>query len=300
MKKIFLLAAATLSLAACNNEDNYVDEPVAARVSATIGANTVSRASDNSWDNNDEIGITMDESGYADVNRYVNIKYATPEADGQFSGTVMYFKNSKDPVDFIAYHPFTGTEGEVPAIMEATTTGEFQTAEAQREFDFLYAKLPGVTGKNPNLNFEFKHQMSKLTFTFVNGNDGTEVSKITSYQITGLVMDGTFNPVTGECAADETEAKNLTITMPAGTVQDGTAVQPLIVFPQATAGKTVKLTITDSDEQVYGCNLSFGDEGIEPGYNYQYKITVSKKIITVGSSISEWTSQDLKDEAFSE
>lgn len=46
MKKIFFLAVATLALAACDNNDNTDVTPVAARITATIGECTPSRAVD--------------------------------------------------------------------------------------------------------------------------------------------------------------------------------------------------------------------------------------------------------------
>lgn len=37
MKKIFLLAISTFALMSCNNEENYVSDPGAAKITATIG-----------------------------------------------------------------------------------------------------------------------------------------------------------------------------------------------------------------------------------------------------------------------
>ena len=177
MKKYILLAAAAVSLAACNTEDSFIDdEPVAAHISATIGENVLSRAHDVKWDNNDNIGVTMD-------GLYSNIKYTTANGDGMFSGSAMYFRNKQDLVTITAYYPFTGTEEQTPAIVEATTGVEHQTDAERPGIDFLYATKEGVTGAQPKVNLQFEHKMSKLTLVFKNGNDGTDVSKITSCRI---------------------------------------------------------------------------------------------------------------------
>lgn len=294
MKKILFLAIATLTLAACNNDDNYVDEPVAAQITATIGQSAVTRASGTSWTEGDSIGISMSGNG---VN-YVNKKYTTENGDGAFTGTTMYFKNNQEKVTLTAYYPFAGTENSAPTV-EASTTAENQKAGNQPKIDFLYAKKENVTGSEPKVDLTFTHQMSKLTFKFIKGNDGTDVSKILSYQIEGLILDGTFDTETGICAVKDIDPETLIIAT--SGVQTEAELPSLILFPQATAGKTVKLRITDSDEQYYACTLNFGDDGIVAGNNYLYTITVSKTGLSVNSSITDWnTIDDLESEAKSE
>lgn len=294
MKKILFLAVATFALVACNNDGNYIDEPMAAQISATIGKSAVTRASETLWANGDTIGITMTGNNVS----YVNMKYTTG-GDGIFTGNPMYFKNHVDPMNLTAYYPYKGDEGTLPAFMEASTGADNQTSDKQPEFDFLYASLENVTGRTPNVEFTFAHKMSKITLIFKNGNSGTNVGKITSYTIEGLKLEGTFNPSTGECAAKtDASVAPLSITLPEGTVKNETAVPSLIVFPQVPT--TVTLKIKDSENQDYVCNLSFGTNGIVSGNNYQYTITVSKTQLTVNSNITDWVDTRLASEAKSD
>lgn len=297
MKKILFIATSILTLAACTNDDSYDNQPVAAQISATISENSVSRASNDSWGEGDEIGISMTGN---DVS-YINMKYTTGKGDGDFSGTPMYFKNHIDPLTLTAYYPFTGVEGKVPdedGIIETSTTFDLQTPEGQIYFDFLYARLDNVTGRTPEVKFMFSHRMSKLTFIFVNG-DGSDVSKITSYSIEGMILDGTFNTATGVCAAkSDAEAKSLSISNV--NVKNDEALPSLIVFPQGADSKTVKLKITDSEGQDYACELQFKD-GIVSGNNYQWRIKVSKTgLIVDTSTISNWNKEELGSEANSD
>lgn len=290
MKKIILLAAAAISLTACNTEDNYIDEPIAAQISATIGESALSRASNTTWGNGDNIGVTM--SG-----RYFNKKYTTAKGDGTFVGTTMYFKNKQEPVTISAYYPYTGTEDQTPAVIEASTGVERQTSSEQPKFDFLYAVKENVTGSNPNVDLSFSHMMSKLTLTFTKGNAGTDVSMINSCRIDGLVLEGTFNPATGVCAANSTTpaaALNLT-----PTVTDGEALPSLILFPQ-TVGK-VTLHISDSQNQEYSCELNFDGNRLASGNNYLFTINVKKTEMVVDKfSIAAWTEKTETFEAVSE
>ncbi|MDE6012267.1 MAG: fimbrillin family protein, partial [Prevotella sp.] len=227
----------------------------------------------------------------------VNMKYTTG-GNGKFTGPPMYFKNHIDPMNLTAYYPYKGDEGTLPALIEASTGADNQTSDKQPEFDFLYASLENITGSNPNVEFTFAHKMSKITFIFEDGNIGTDVRKITSYQIDGLILEGTFNPATGVCAANNVAPESLTMTTTG--VEKGKQLPSLIVFPQATAGKTVTMKIKDSEKQDYACTLNFGDDGIVAGNNYQYTIKVSKTGLTVNSNITDWIDNRLASEAKSD
>lgn len=289
MKKFILLAAAAISLAACDSEDNNIDEPVAARISATIGE-TISRASDVKWDNGDNIGVFM--SGL-----YTNVKYTTENADGVFKGNPMFFKNKQDKVTVSAYYPYTGTEGTTPAPVAVSTTVERQTPTEQSKYDFLYAVKENVSGAAPNINLTFNHRMSKLTLTFKKANDGTDVSKITSCRINGLILEGTFNPATGVCAANTSASASALNLTP--TVKEGQALPSLLLLPQ-TVGK-VTMNITDSDNQEYSCELKFDGNRIEAGNNYLYTIKVKKTGLNVEDyAIANWTEKTDESEAKSE
>lgn len=298
MKKFILLAAAAFSLAACNNDDNYTDEPVAARITATIGNGDVSRAGDTSWANGDAIGITMAQD------RYVNLKYTTDAGDGIFKGaTTMYFKNKSESVTLSAYYPFGGNEGVAPGkdgIIEASTKTADQTSEKQTQFDFLYDSKT-VSGSQPDVKFTFSHKMSKLTLIFKNGK-GADVSKLTTYTVEGLILQGTFNTVSGDCAAKSgVAAENLKIDLDNLTVTEGLAQIPsLILFPQ-TIGNKVMLRITDSDGQDYACELKFDGNSLLSGNNYQYTVTVNKTGLTVNqSTIQDWVTKPSETETVSE
>lgn len=290
MKKYYILAAAAISLAACNNDNNYIDGPVEAQFCATIGESSVTRASEKKWGSGDQIGITMGD-------RYTNIKYTTQSGDGVFTGSTLYFKNKREPIDISAYYPFTGPEGSVPEV-NTSTSSDRQTPLEQPKFDFLFASMSNVTGQNPNVSLNFAHMMSKLTLTFENGNEGTDVSKIVSYMIDGLILEGTFNTTSGLCSANpDAGAETLSIVLPQGTVVAGQAVQSLIVFPQPTAGKNITLRISDSEGQDYACTLNFGNDGIVSGNNYQYTIKVKKTGLSVNSEITGWNDIPLNSEA---
>lgn len=305
MKKIILLAAVTLAMTACDkNDDNVVPASGAAKITATIGESTLSRASDAEWGEGDEIGISSivgDKAG-----PYINVKYTTG-GDGDFTGeTTIYFYKLMTLTAYYPFTAFTGEEGEAPGIITADTDAGNQSEEKQPKIDFLYAGATYIdtSGNVPEVKFTFSHKMSKITLIFENGNldekgdrivTGADVSKITSYTIDGLRLDGTFDTETGECAANsDVAAAPLSITMSEGTVKNKVTLPSLIVFPQSPADK-VRLKLHDSENQDYVCDLNFGDKGLESGKNYQFTIKVSKTGLNVDPSITDWSLVEIKE-----
>ena len=320
MKKIFLLAVAALSLAAC--DDNKENEPAATdngvKVSATIGQNSVSSRTDcdTKWDKGDMIGIA---SIVGDVRGpFVNLKYTTANGDGEFTGeTPIFFYK---PMTLMAYYPFAGTEGMAPGtngVIKADTKIEMQAPDKQNRIDFLWdARKDKVdfSVSEPTVNFQLSHMMSKFTFTFLKSEEtrddhgvviakGVDVGDMISYGINGLGLVGTFDTYTGICAIDENEEARtmLSVAFDKGTVVHEKPMPSLIVFPQSQPADdnfTLHVTTSEVDEnnqvlpdQHYKCVLPFSDKEIKAGYHYKFTIQVTKVGLILGNmTIEEWKS----------
>lgn len=276
--KYFITAAlGIMTLAGCANGENEPD--VTGRSDSPSFTATISglqsRAFDRQWESGDVIGI----SG---ANRS-NVGYHTEDGLGSFkvknTGEQIYFPDDNEAA-FTAYYPWNDLAAGVTAISADT-----RQQAGQKTFDFLYAKVENVTGAQPDVELQFYHMMSKLTLTFKKGNDGTDLSKITSYEITGLKLNGTFDTATGDCAVTG-DPEPLTIT-PDG-VESEKALPSLILFPQ-TVDK-VMLKIHDSENQEFSCELKFKENKLASGNNYQFNITVNKTgLVLTNFGIEDWT-----------
>ena len=143
--RLFAFAALALSLAACTNDNEVMDNgPVAARINAEISDAVATRASGTQWAVGDRIGISTVE-GTADS--YTNVCY---EWNGNSFTTspekAIYFHTTEDVV-FRAYYPYD----ENGKTLKATTDGEAQ--KNQPEIDFLYATGATASTHNPTVNF---------------------------------------------------------------------------------------------------------------------------------------------------
>lgn len=293
MKKLYILAASILALVACDkSDDNRILSSEPTTILASIGESAASRASGTSWANGDEIGITVVKGN--NVETLYNIKYTTDGSEN-FSGSPIYFYN---PMTFTAYYPFAGEVGTDPGTLEAETTADFQKPDTQPDIDFLWDHQDQILieDNKPVVRFTFGHKMSKITLIFQNGNEATDVSNIVSYMIEGLVMGGTFNTETGECAAKNQQPEDLKIVLDSGAVKHNEPVPSLILFPQKFENGSIKLHLY-ADElngsgalQHYSCPINFPNGELLPGTNYVYTISVTKTKISVKSeSITNWS-----------
>lgn len=286
MNKYIYLAAAALMLAACNNEEETTvpDGGVALEVNAAISG-TTTRASGTQWAEGDRIGISTTSDTKT---QYTNVAYRFDGASFTAEGSGIYFQDSEE-VTFKAYYPYADN-----ATYEGvSTSAENQTAAEQPNIDFLFASGATASRENPTANFTgdtaFKHRMSQVTLTFINGNDIELTNTLTAYTLGGLVMEGTFDTGTGVATATTgAAAADLTIALSGVTTTDGKyTAAPLILFPQ-TAG-TVSLSVV-VDGETYYATLTIPDGALQAGNNYTFPVTVSKTGLAVGSAtIDDWT-----------
>ena len=272
--RFFAFAALALSLAACNKDnENLNDGPVAAQFIADITPATRVNSEGTDWTDGDRIGITG--AGF------INIPYVRENGKFVTDGTTIYF-NDTETQTFHAYYPYQSDGGTVSVNTAADKQGS--------GIDFLFAS--GATGNthNPTVSFTddhaFKHCMSLIKFTFKPGDglifNGMEPA---SYTLGGLKHEGTFDTATGTTAV--TAAAESPITMQLG----GATTSQVIILPQ---GVTTSLDLTVSfnglDYTTTLPNPSKPEANqFSAGYAYTYNITLNNKGITVEEpEITPW------------
>lgn len=286
--RFFAFAALALTLAACNNDnENLNDGPVAAQFIADITPATRVNSEGTDWTDGDRIGVTG--AGFT------NVPYKRENGKFVTDGTTIYF-NDTETHTFHAYYPYQSDGGTVTVSTAADKQGA--------DIDFLFAS--GATGDthNPTVSFtdktdkggpdnSFHHCMSLIKFTFKAGDgiifNETEPS---GYTVDGLKLEGTFDTATGTTAV--TAASESPITMQLG----GATTSQVIILPQ---GVTTSLDLTVSfnglDYTATLPNPSKPDANqFFAGYAYTYNITLSNNGITVEEpEIKPWEPGDSND-----
>lgn len=280
--RLFTFAALALALAACTNDnENLNDGPVAAVINAEISDAVATRASGTAWAERDEIGISESRFGYA------NVLYRWESGKFTPAGTIIFFQDD-DPTTFSAYYPYDADGGTLTATTDATAQ------QNQPAIDFLYATGATASTHNPEVNFtddtatggtdcSFHHCMSQITLTFKAGS-GVDFNTIkpTSYTLSGLVLEGSFDTADGTAEAnDATAAQDLNMTL-----TNGALTSSVILFPQSTT--SIELNVYYSS-QPYTATLTVPDGALKAGNNYTYTVTVRNKDLSISSAtISDW------------
>ena len=281
-KSLLLCAAAlALSLAACNNDnENLNDGPVAAKFTAAIGDNVtattrVSGTEGTTWDKDDCIGITC-----IGGSSYNNVPYVT-EGNGNFnpaSDDIIYYDNT-DEVTFRAYYPYKDDDEMTEGKIAATTNAKAQ--EVQTQHDFLFANGAKGSTYNPDVSFTgtnaFSHCMSRITLNFKGGRGVTiPTDGPTSYTLKGLLLQGTFDPTTGQTATTTTTTAD--VTLPGNRTSS-------IFFPQEVESIGMEILLNGN---TYYTALPVKEDKLQSGKEYYYEITISHKGVEVDASINQW------------
>ena len=283
--RFFAFAALALTLAACNNDnENLNDGPVAAKFIADITPATRVNSEGTDWTDGDRIGVTG--AGFTNVPYKREYGMFVPD------GTTIYFDDTETKT-FNAYYPYQSDGGTVSVSTAADKQGT--------GIDFLFASGAKGSTRSPEVSFtdktdkggednSFHHRMSLIKFTFKPGDglifNGMEPA---SYTLDGLKHEGTFDTATGTTAV--TAAVESPITMQLG----GATTSQVIILPQ---GVTTSLDLTVSfnglDYTTTLPNPSKPEANqFSAGYAYTYNITLSNKGITVEEpEITPWEPGD--------
>lgn len=248
-RHLTILLVALFALASCAETDRCPapGSDVNPTFTATIeGFDT--KASDDSWDANDAIGIyAMNANEAINQAAYSNIQYVTATADGKFtafdeSQAITYPQDGK--FDFIAYYPFT------TAITDYKYAVDVTDQASQTAIDLLYSNdAKGFDKSTPNVVQTYNHKLTKLYLTIQKGEGVATLDGLTA-TIGGMNTKASFNLADAvltveQSAADiaaKTAAADENVIVEAIVIPE-TVTEPTIVFQVET--KSLLGTLTD-------------------------------------------------------
>lgn len=170
------IALALLTLAGCsdnetdsNNPDkrtavNLTDVSISATISTSISTPTT-RATDNAWQANDAIGLTLLEAGTTTpVDGKTVCKYVTATANGKFvpanPENTAYYPAQGEEADVFAFYPYRQIDADL--LIPVSTADQTSLSR----IDLMVAdKSTGHSDTRPDVALNFRHKLVKLLIT---------------------------------------------------------------------------------------------------------------------------------------
>ena len=254
MRKTFILGfglATTLIATSCVKDNSFNQELMNEGI--VFSSSISSRATDTSFEANDEIGISMSPG---DAN---NVLYSTTDGTN-FTSTAPITYNmagAVETVDFYGVYPYKENSISNNAYNFTLST---DAATPLTKNDVMMATAKGVTLGAKNVSLDFKHKLVKIVVQLSNAN-GQPITdaqlKINNQQLAGT-LNMTDETVTATDAADDEmpfayntsiSGQYQTIVMPSAPVQGR--------YIEITHnGKTYTLPV-DNQDFVSGKKLTF-------------------------------------------
>lgn len=275
MKKYFAIAAAALTLVACDknnddfNIDNTKDTPITIASAGVAELTTRVITDDNKLE-----GIMNEESAHMGV-------FVTGGSADKYNATNMHWQHDGDHWDCTKTVLFEGASSQQKIYAYSPfffdSTGSI-AVNASEQTDWLVATATDLTSSVVNLTMT--HALAKLVLKPTFGTELTSQT-ITSVKVEGMYASGTLN-VSDNTWSDLPEA-NTILAM---------ANNELLVIPMASC-TSLPITITMEDARVFKTtiNLATVENMLEAGVQYNIKLQIGQDKVTLGEiTASSWGS----------
>ena len=292
-------------LFACQKDDGVMggeDTRLPIDLSGEIDQVMLSRVNDGGFCDKDVIGVyIVDYEGgkpgelKLEGNRASNVQFTYNEANNKWSGAyVIYWKDSKTPIDVYGYYPWNSPEsiGEYTFEVQKdqSKAGENGNLGGYEASDFLWGKAEKVAPSTKVVRLSFRHKMSTARVTLVEGEgfaEGEWTGLEKQVLVTNTKRKALIDLTTGKVTATGMVATTGTIPYQ----KDGEF--RAIVVPQEISTGTELFKIT-----VDGVVYTFKKDEVftyVPSKIHNFTIKVNKKenagayeFVLVSESITAW------------
>lgn len=313
MKKgLFMtMAAATLLLAGCSNDENEMDN-WNGEIRLSSGIDVQTRATHNldaTLKEGETVHVWVDDAKDTQTtvtteNLYENNLLTVGGSGSLSGGATMYFPQSGNQVNIYALHTNATISnntfpGELTHTVDTDQRSSASTAgQGYQGSDLVFAKSPAVTRTSSAVRLNFTHLLSKIEVVLVQGNGTPTIDKVEilntklSAKFTpsktdefSVTADGTItgnNPI--QIDNELTSKENATKTGDDG----GKVLNEAIIVPQTLNSGTAFIRITTTDKGILTYSLQ-PEKEFAPKTKYRYTVTANLTGLTVTSEITPWT-----------
>ena len=309
MKYISYIAFAMMwLLTACNSEEmgmpvgGGADGRVPLQLTADLGDAGISattRAANNVWTQGDAVGVYAVATGTTTpITDGANVEYTASSSGTNVplaaTNNPIYLPVDYSAVDVYAYYPHQNSvtmNGQFISVTDQTdqTTIDWMIT-GRTQYTTQGGSTP-ITRDNPTCQLLFRHALCKLQFNLK--GEGITAQEFTDYNATitigaGLYTQGYLNLWTGALSMMSANTTTITPLKMASPATNYDMSFEAIVLPQTTTGDiTVTIRLGGTPHADYTFTIPAGT--FSPGNKYVYSVTVKNKVVTVTSTITDWT-----------
>jgi len=270
-------------------------------IPSITGNEVATRASEDSWEDNDRVGIYMvphvaDPSTAADFSVYThhtNVQYKTSNSGASVPltavGDVIIYPAGDVDVNFVAYYPYRSTlhstENDIYPINVATQS-------PTKDIDFLYHKGTGTAyrGKTAsNVGLEFEHQLSKWIVCIEPASAGVAVDLSTATaSISGFPSAASFNLSTGTMSNQGGTDAVLTPIKDTDNSSTDKATFVALLVPHAGGSSYTRTLSVVIEGHTYEYTVP-ASHSFEPGMSHAYNLKFTgSKLLLLQKTIVDW------------
>lgn len=277
-KTIFYGVLMSVVATACTN-DNLQTSPEGGKVAVRVSGGVQTRATNNIWDVNDAIGITMvSPQSVSVIEPYRNYSYST-SGDGNFSPTdaskIIYFPSDGTTVSFKAYYPY---KRDLSTDMLIPVNTKDQTSLA--DIDLMTADhVSGNSIDEPNVKLNFYHRLAKVSIDLATDETGLINLEGCKLTMKGLKTSGAYDLMKDGLSVDANSGADVNIPL---RNNQGEA----ILLPRAAA-EGVTFLVTTANGGTYTAILD-KDLELKAGYKHTFHIRLKSTPVLVSATITPW------------
>ena len=268
MKKTFLFGIVAAMLAtACTEEEGF--NQIASGEGIQFISSVASRATDNSFETGDEIGISMYANG-AFASGATNVKYTAVDGN-TFTGTEITWEaaGGATSADFIGVYPYK--DG---SISDGKYSFTLSGGDKLSENDVMYAHTPNVRNGTVAVSLNFKHKLVKVVMN-VKDQDGTAITGA-AVEIDKQQLAGSLNLADGTVTATQDTEQAISFVYN----KEGSQYEAIVMPSEAVEGKAITIT---SDGKTYSCPV--GDLAFASGTKMTLSATITGETGGAGTVI---------------
>lgn len=320
MKQKFLMtmAAATMILAGCSNDENETIDNWNGEIRLTSGVTVQTRAMyglDEKIKDGREVHVWVDDhAATPDKKQLYSNNSLTVDNRGALNGTAMYYPQTGANVDIYAIHTndgaISGEDFPKTAITHAVAIDQ-SDAGKYAPCDLLYAIKKDQSRQADAVELTFHHLLSKVEVALKAGS-GLQASDLSGATVTieNTKLKADFTPtkdadinnsdaetarVAGGKLVKPTDTNNdaapitIATTVTTNDFGEGTDYGEAIVVPQTVTQNAtfIKVTLTTGGVLTYKIDDALGLT-LESGKKYIFKITVNLSSLSVSSIVASW------------